>query len=191
MSYTPKTEYPRELAEMPPQDFAQELIRALKTVRHHLPTGEVKAWFDDLHREQVARLALLPQEFPAQVFSFEVPGYIHIGPVGQTVAVPDPAPAWKWPEGTSLFGVGKKPRLYGLRVAEEIFLHGERAPVLLRASDFGVSANALREAVTVAASGFVEPFSPLLARAMRSISFNKDGAPSYTFPLQVLLEIPR
>lgn len=93
------------------------------------------------------------------VLAFDMPGYVVLGHVGSEVLLQDP-------------------KLAGLHIAWEVFMHGLNAPAVLRASDWHKTPRAAANAVHRAAD-WTGRHCPVLASAMNQISFSNDGRPSY------------
>jgi hypothetical protein len=130
-------------------DQPPTVAQLLKNTLGGTSPNEVMQWLDS-HRTPTG---------PLVVFVYEMPGYILVGQGGDVRPRPDP-------------------NLDGLRIANEVFLHGTNAPAVLRASDWGLTPNAMRNAL-VRAAEWAERYAPLLAVAVRAIKVSKEGRPTF------------
>ncbi len=141
------------------------LIGLLETMRKHpknspaglllssfLPNGldsDACTWLS----EQTRRESL------AVVFIFEMPGYVLAGLEGEARPYRDP-------------------NIDGLRIAHEVMISGINAPAVLRASDWAMTPNAMRNTLARAAE-WADSRCPRLAVAIRAIRISKEGRPSF------------
>lgn len=120
-------------------------------LRNSMPGGldeSAVSWLRDQARREAQTV----------VFVFETYGYVTIGSEGNAWPVVDPD-------------------LEGLRIANEVFQAGVSAPAVLHAECWGMTANALRNALSRAA-GWAERHHPPLGVAIQSITV-RDGRPSF------------
>lgn len=93
-------------------------------------------------------------------FVYEVPEYIRIGQGEDVHSVLDPD-------------------LCGLKFANEVFWQGVASASILRSEDWGMTPNAIRNAL-LRASEWAEPHCAALAVAISQIKVSKEGRPTYS-----------
>lgn len=159
------TEYEAQLA-----DATRRMIEAMSKhgsgsavatiLRNFLPPGDSEAACEWLITQ--TRRASRPV-----VLAFEAYGYVTAGLAGEEAVYHDP-------------------RLEGLQVAHAVFLEGINAPAVLRASDWGMTPDGMRNALKRAAE-WAERRCAKLAVAIRAISVAKDGRPTFApaHPIEV------
>ncbi len=146
-------------------EIPSALRRLVETMRSHpkdSPAGLLLSNFLPNGLDEDACVWLTDQirrESLAVVFIFEMPGYILAGLDGEARPYRDP-------------------NIDGLRIAHEVFISGENAPVVLMSSDWCMTPNSMRNAL-VRAAEWADSRCPRLAVAIRAIRISKVGRPSF------------